>query len=69
MNESGSDSFPLQNAWRPWRVGSSIRRFVMAWVLATLCLVEVLGWVGPTSNHPLHAWGWLILRLLGGAVA
>ena len=68
MNESIPDSSPLRSAWRPWRVGASIRRFVMGWALATLCLVEVLGWVGPTSNHPLANLGWWLLRLLVGAV-
>lgn len=68
MNESVPDSSPLRSAWRPWRVGTSIRRFVMGWALATLCLVEVLGWVGPTPNHPLAPLGGLLLRLLVGAV-
>jgi signal transduction histidine kinase len=68
MNELSTDTFHLQAAWRPWRVGASIRRFVMGWALATMCLVEALDWVWPTAVDTLSPWVWWGLKLLMGAV-
>jgi signal transduction histidine kinase len=68
MSELGTTSFHLRAPWRPWRVGSSIRRFVMGWLLATLCLLEMLDWVWPAPTAALPPVVWLMVKLLLGAV-
>ncbi len=68
MSELATDSFHLRTAWRPWRVGSSIRRFVMGWVLATLCLLEALDLARPDVATTLPPLVWLSVKLLLGAI-
>jgi signal transduction histidine kinase len=68
MSGLGVSSFDLRTAWRPWRVGASIRRFVMGWVLVTMVFLEVLDWVWPAPAAVLPPVVWLLVKLLFGAV-
>ena len=69
MSELGMDSFLRRILWRPWRVGASIRRFVMVWVLAILCLLETLDWLWPAPAAALPPVVRLMVKLTMGAVA
>lgn len=61
MHEPAPVPVPPRSPWRPWRVGASIRRFVMVWVVVTLCLLEALDAAWSASGVALPAGvNWLV---------
>lgn len=67
MSELTGNDSDASPAWRPWRVGASMGRFVMGWTLAVFGLLEALGWLWPAPVDALAALAWLALKLLLGA--
>jgi len=72
MNTGASRDWRRLLAWRPWKVGRSIRWFVLVWALGLLLALEALDQLWPTGSAlPLNlsAGAWWVLKVAAFAGA